>query len=114
MPIGRRLVLVAVLAAAIVGGFLPHAALSSAPSRAAEIVRSVEAPLDGTLHCFDATCGKGAPTSPAPTPGLVLAAVLGGMVAAFAVSASARRRRLRGSPLPVGVTDPLFHPPKSS
>src|SRR5580704_17933911 len=114
MPIGRRLVLATVLAAAIIGGFLPHAVPSAVPSRAAEVVGAIETPLDGPLHCFDATCGKGTPSAPAPTPGVVLAAVLGGMVIALAVSASARRRRHRMSPLPVGVTDPFFHPPKSS
>jgi hypothetical protein len=114
MPIGRRLVLVAVLAATIVGGFMPHAVLSAAPSRAAEVVRAVETPLEVPLQCLDATCGKGTPSAPTPTPGVVLAAVLGGMIAALALITSIRRRRLRGSPLPVGVTDPFFHPPKSS
>jgi hypothetical protein len=114
MPIGRRLLLVAVLAAALVAGFAPHGVVSAGSSRAAEVVRTVESPLDGPLHCFDATCGKGAPTVPAPVPGVVLAAVLGGMAIALAVSASARRRRLHAIPLPSGVTDPFFHPPKSS
>ncbi len=114
MALGRRLVLVAVLAAAIVGGMLPHAALSAVPGRTAEIVQAAEAPLAGPLHCLDATCGKGTPSALTPTPGVVLAAVLGGMVAAFALSAAATRRRLRPSPLPSGVTDPFFHPPKSS
>jgi hypothetical protein len=113
MPLGRRLLLVAVLAAALVAGFVPHGVLSAGSGRAAEVVRTVEAPLDG-LHCFDATCGKGTPTAPTPVPGVVLAAVLGGMVTALAVSASARRRRLHAAPLPAGVTDPFFHPPKSS
>jgi hypothetical protein len=114
MPIGRRLLLVAVLAAALVAGFVPHGVLSAGSGPAAEIVRTVEVPLDGPLHCFDATCGKGAPTAPTPVPGIVLVGVLGGVATALAVSASARRRRLRGIPLPVGVTDPFFHPPKSS
>ena len=83
--LGRRLVLVAVLAAAIVGGMLPHAALSAVPGRTAEIVQAAEAPLAGPLHCLDATCGKGAPSAPTPTPGVVLAAVIGGVVAAFAL-----------------------------
>jgi hypothetical protein len=114
MPIGRRLLLVAVLAAALVAGFVPHGALSGASTRATEIVRTVEAPLDWPLRCLDATCGKGAPTAPAPVPGVVLAAALGGMVTALVLSTSARRRRLRAVPLPGGVTDPFFHPPKSS
>ena len=114
MALGRRLVLVVVFAAAIVGGMLPHAALSAVPGRTAEIVQAAEVPLAGPLHCLDATCGKGAPSAPTPTPGVVLAAVIGGMVAAFALSTFATRRRLRESPLPSGVTDPFFHPPKSS
>jgi hypothetical protein len=114
MPIGRRLLLVAILAAALVAGFVPHRVVSSGPSRLAEVVGTVEAPLDGPIYCLDVNCGKGTPSAPAPVPGVVLAAVLGGMVTAFALRSLARRRRLHASPLPAGVTDPFFHPPKSS
>ena len=104
MALGRRLVLVAVLAAAIVGGMLPHAALSAVPGRTAEIVQAAEVPLAGPLHCLDATCGKGSPSAPTPTPGVVWPPSSAGWSRPSRRSPPRTRRRLRESPLPSGVT----------
>ncbi len=104
----------AIIAAAVVGGFMPHGVLVAADSSATQVARVAEVPLSGPVNCLDATCGKGSPAPAAPSPGVALVAVVAGIVAAAAAIAGARRRRGRGAPLPAGARDPLFHPPRFS
>ena len=109
-----RFFLVAIIAAAVIGGFVPHVSLSGAESTATQIVQAGESPLSVPISCFDATCGKGSPPAPAPSPGVALATVIGGL-AVFAVARSMiRRRRPQPAALPAGSRDPLFHPPQFS
>jgi hypothetical protein len=114
MSLRWRVGLVAIIAAAIVGGFMPHGVAAAAESSATTVVHAAEGPLSWTLNCADATCGKGSPAPAAPSPGIALAAVVGGMVAAAAAMAGVRRRRLQAAALPAGTRDPLFHPPRFS
>ncbi len=104
----------AIIAAAVVAGFVPHGVLSGVDASAAQLARTAEAPLSAPVNCLDATCGKGSPAPTAPSPGVALVAALAGMVAAATAVACVRRRRGRVSALPAGARDPLFHPPQFS
>ena len=114
MSLRWRVGLVAVIAAAIVGGFMPHGVLSAVDSSASQVVQVADVPLSVPVTCLDATCGKGSPAPAAPSPGVALFALVAGLVAAAAAVPAVRRRRGRGVPLPAGARDPLFHPPQFS
>jgi hypothetical protein len=106
--------LVAVVAAAVLGGLVPHAVASDAESAGANMVQTVESPLASPTSCADATCGKGSPAPGAPSPVVALVAVLGGFAVAAALVALIRRRPAEVSALPSGRRDRLFHPPQFS
>lgn len=114
MSLRWRLGLVAVIAAAVVGGVVPHSVVSATESSATAVVRMAESPLSVPGQSADATCGKGTPAPAAPSPGLVLAAVVAGAALAAAAVSSIRRRRGQAAVLPAGSPDPLFHPPQFS
>ena len=114
MSIRWRIGLVAIIAAAIVGGFLPHGVLSVTDASATQVVRALEAPLSGSVNCADATCGKGNTAPAAPSPGVALVAVVAGVLGVAAAAARIRRRRGQLLALAVGARDPLFHPPQFS
>ena len=114
MSLSWRVALVAVIAAAVVGGFMPHSVVSGTETTATAVVRVAESPLSFPGQCADATCGKGTPAPAAPSPGVVLAAVVAGAVVAAAAASSIRRRRGQAAVLPAGSPDPLFHPPQFS
>ena len=114
MSLRWRVGLVAVIAAAVVGGFMPHSVVSATESSATAVVQVAESPLSFPGQCADATCGKGTPAPAAPSPGVVLAAVVAGAVVAAAAASSIRRRRGQAAVLPAGSPDPLFHPPQFS
>ena len=114
MSLRWRIGLVAIVAAAVLGGFLPHGVPSGAATSAAEVVHLAGSPLPAPLNCLDATCGKGGPAPAAPSPGVALVAIVGGLVAIAAATASLRRRRSHAGVLPAGSRDPLFHPPQFS
>jgi hypothetical protein len=114
MSVRWRIGLVAIIAAAVVGGFLPHGALAAVDSSATQVVRAVEAPLSGSVNCADATCGKGNTAPAAPSPGTALVAVVASILGVAAAAAALRRRRGQALALPVGARDPLFHPPQFS
>jgi hypothetical protein len=114
MSIRWRIGLVVVIAAAVVGGFLPHGVVSGTDTSATQVVRAVEAPWSGSVNCADATCGKGNTAPAAPSPGLALVAVVAGALGVAAAAACMRRRHGRQMVLPVGARDPLFHPPQFS
>ena len=114
MSLTWRVGLVAIVAAAVVGGFMPHGVLVGAATGTTEAVQMAESPLSAPIGCLDVTCGKGNVTPSAPTPGVALAAVLGAAALAVFAGARMRRRRLPGVALPDGTRDPLFHPPQFS
>jgi hypothetical protein len=114
MSMRWRIGLVAIIAAAVVGGFLPHGALSVVDTSATQVVRAFEAPLSGSANCADATCGKGNTAPAAPSPGIALVGVVAGFMGVAAAAAILRRRRGQLLALPVGARDPLFHPPQFS
>jgi hypothetical protein len=114
MSIRWRIGLAAVIAAAVVGGFVPHGVLSATDASATQVLRAVEAPLSGPVNCADATCGKGNTAPAAPSPGIALVAVATGALGLAAAAACIRRRRGQHMALPTGARDPLFHPPQFS
>jgi hypothetical protein len=106
--------LVAVIAAAALGSFLPSALLTAhAPSRTMAALTAQEPSVSPT-GCFIASCGKGSPAPAAPT--LTLAAVATLAAAAVLVAARSRRigRRQFSTALPRGIALTLFHPPQFS
>ena len=109
-----RVGLVAIIAATVVGGFVPHGATSVAENSATQVMRVVEAPLSAPLNCADAICGKGSPAPAAPSLGVALAVALAGLMAAAAAVTGVHRRRGQRVTLPAGARDPLFHPPQFS
>jgi hypothetical protein len=114
MRMKSRIGLVAIIAAAVVGGFMPHGVLSAAQSSGADMVQLAEAPVAMPLMCMDVTCGKGTPALSAPTPAVALAAVVVGTAIAAVTASVVRRRRALVVALPAGARDPLFHPPQFS
>ena len=114
MGMSWRMGLVAVVAAAVLGGLVPHAA-ASAESAGAAMVQAVESPLASPTGCADASCGTGSPAPAAPSPAVALVAVLGGLAVVAAVAALIRRRPpAEVGALPSGRRDRLFHPPQFS
>ena len=109
-----RFGLVAIGAAAVVGGFVPHGVLTGARADVTEMVQVAEASVATPLHCLDATCGKESPAPTAPTPTVALAAVLAALAAVAALGATVRRHRAQTASLPSGARDPVFHPPQFS
>jgi hypothetical protein len=109
-----RLGLVAVVAAAVLGGLVPHAVASGTESAGVAMIQAVESPLGSPTTCVDATCGKGSPAPATPTPAVALVAVLGGLVLAATASALIRRRSAWAGALPSGRHVPPFHPPQFS
>ena len=114
MRVKWRLGLVAILAAVVIGGFVPHGALSGSERAATEMAQIAESPVSLPLSCTDATCGKGSPAPTAPVPAAALAAVLSGIALAATAGALIRRRHSLVAVLPAGSRDPLFHPPQFS
>ncbi len=109
-----RLGLVAVLAAAVLGGLEPHVVASSAENAGTVMVQTVESPLASPTGCADATCGKGTPSPAVPTPAVAIAGVLVGLAVLAVGAALIRRRPAWVGALPRGRRDPLFHPPQFS
>lgn len=114
MRVRWRIGLLVLAAAAVVGAFVPHAALSAAESTSTEMVQLAEAPFAPASSCTDVSCNKGSPAPAAPSPGVTLAVLIGGLAVAVVAAALVRRRQHQVAPLPAGARDPLFHPPQFS
>jgi hypothetical protein len=114
MPARWRVALAAIIAAAIVGGIMPHDSLSAAQRATTQMVQAAEAPLLSTPSCVDATCGKGSPAPSAPTALVALAGAMSVLSLAAIVASRLRRRRAALVPLPAGASTPLLRPPQFS
>jgi hypothetical protein len=114
MRVRWRIASAALVAAALLGTFVPHAALSAAESTGVQMVQLSESPVASPFGCTDVICGKGSPAPAAPSPAASLAVVLGGLALALLAASVVRRRCLQVAPLPAGARDPLFHPPQFS
>jgi hypothetical protein len=110
-----RFGLLAIIAAAVLGGNMTHGVLSGAQSAVTDMVQVAGAPVSSMpLLCMDATCGKGSPAPAAPAPALALTAVVAGLAIMAAAASAVRRRRTKAIALPAGSPDPLFRPPRFS
>jgi hypothetical protein len=105
---------VAIIAAAVIGGLMPHGVHSAGENAATEMVQIAEAPVTVPPSCLDVSCGKGTPAAPAPVLVLAFATVLTAMAVVAVVAGTIRRQRARDGALPAGSTVPLFRPPKFS
>jgi hypothetical protein len=114
MRVRWRIGVVALMAVAVIGGLVPHAALWAAESAGAQMVQLAEAPVASPSSCTDVMCGKGSPAPASPSPAIAVAVVLGGLAALVMAASAVRRRRSQVVPLPAGARDPLFHPPQFS
>ena len=115
MSLRWRIGLVAIIAAAVVGGFMPHGVLSAAGTSATQVVQVAESRCPVPLNCVDATCGKGSPAPAAPSPGVALVAVVAASwPPRLAVAGSPPPAPAQLLALPAGARDPLFHPPQFS
>jgi hypothetical protein len=114
MSLRWRWSLVVVLAAIVLGGFMPQALLSKPflpVSPAAMALQGSPTPATG---CIGTSCNKGSPAAPTPTLSIAaLAAVTGAVVQAIAGRGSRRIRSVVRS-LPRGNLLPLFRPPQFS
>lgn len=109
-----QLALAALLAVAILGGFVPHSVTSEAATMVRPAVAILEEPLSTPISCADAVCGKGSPAPSAPSAAVALVAVVGAAVLTALAVMALRHRRAHPAPLPAGVRDGLFRPPRSS
>lgn len=107
--------LVAVIAAAFVGSFVPSALLNLAtPIRDAQHAQMAEEPPTSPIGCLVTACGKGSPAAPAPVLTLASLAAVPIVVVSLIALARRRQRPLVAVALPRGVAFPLFHPPQFS
>jgi hypothetical protein len=104
--------LVVIIAAAVLGSFLPGAVSARPPERAGASLTASEQPL-ALIACFVASCNKGTPAPAAPA---LIVAALATLAATGALASGARRiRRTRlAVALPRGTMLTLFHPPQFS
>ena len=106
--------LVAIVAAAVLGGLVPHGVTSGVAAMARPAVATLEVPLSVPESCDNAVCGKGSPVPAAPAPAVALVAVAGAAAAAALAAMTVRHRRVHASRLPAGVVAGLFRPPQFS
>jgi hypothetical protein len=114
MKLRWRWSLVVVLAAMVLGGFIPQALLAGSHTPASMTVISTAGPPTFPSGCAGASCDKGAPA--APTPSLIIAALAAtvGVVVSIAARSGYRRFRSRAHALPRGTFAVLFRPPQFS
>jgi hypothetical protein len=109
---------VAVMAATVLGGFMPRALLSGGSAPAASAAPTVallaEEPPVAPSGCLDASCGKSAPTPAIPSLTVAALAAVASGVLAYAAIRLTKRLRLSAEALPRGTALILFRPPQFS
>lgn len=109
-----RWCLVVVMAATVLGGFMPRALLSDALPPAHALVVSIETAPTFPTSCLDATCGKGAPAPSTPVLTIAALAAIAGATLCAAAGLVTRRIRTVVRALPPGRAIPVFRPPQFS
>jgi len=114
MKLRWRWSLVVVLAAMVLGGFIPQALLAGSHTPASMTVISTAGPPTFPSGCAGASCDRGAPAS--PTPSLIIAALAAtvGLFVCIAAGRFTRGPRPRVPALPRGIVATLLRPPQFS
>jgi ABC-type Fe3+ transport system permease subunit len=114
MKLRWRWSLVVVLAAMVLGGFIPQALLAWSHTPASMTVISSAGPPTFPSGCAGASCDKGSPA--APTPSLIIAALAAtvGVIVSLVAGRGYRRARSGAHALPRGSFAVLFRPPQFS
>ena len=109
-----RVGLVAVVAAAVLGGLVPHAVASGSESIGVTMVQAVESPLASPDDLYRRHLRQGHADSGRAHARNCPGRRAGGLVVAATAAALIRRRPAWIGALPSGRPDPLFHPPQFS
>jgi hypothetical protein len=112
MALRWRWILVAVMAATVLGGILPQALLSRTQAPAEMTVLAATGPPTFPSGCAGASCARSAPASPTPILTIAGAAVLAAVVLTASGRGISRRIRSGAHGLPRGTTMVLFRPPQ--
>jgi hypothetical protein len=114
MSLRTRLSMVVVLAAIVLGGFMPQALLTGTYAAPGQMAIARVGPPTFPSGCAGTACSKGAPS--VPTPVLTIAALAGMMGVLLELSGGGLSRRIRtlAHRLPRGAVSSLFHPPQFS
>jgi hypothetical protein len=114
MSLRWRLSLVVVLAAIVLGGFMPQALLGKPFLPVSPAAMALQGEPTAPSSCTGVSCNKGSPGAPTPTLTIAALAAMTGVL----VQASGGRiwRRLRSlvHSLPRGTVPSLFRPPQFS
>jgi hypothetical protein len=114
MSLKWRWCLVVVMAATVLGGFMPRTLLSDSVPPARALVASTEGVPAFPVGCLDATCGKGAPTPSAPVLTIAALAAIAAVMLSAGAGPMSRRFRSAVRALPSGRTAGVFRPPQFS
>ncbi len=114
MSLRARLSMVVVLAAIVLGGFMPQALLTGTYAAPGQMAVARAGPPTFPSGCAGTSCNKSAPV--VPTPVLTIAALAGMVGVLLRASGGGLSRRIRtlARRLPRGVAASLFHPPQFS
>jgi hypothetical protein len=114
MSLRWRWSLVVVLAAVVLGGFMPQSVLTGAHAAPVQVAIARTGPPTFPSGCAGTSCGKSAPVAPIPVLTIAALAAMAGTVLKMSRTDWCRRIRTLGRRLPRGTISSLFHPPQFS
>jgi hypothetical protein len=114
MSVRWRLSLVVVLAAVVLGGFMPQALLSKPFLPVSPTALATEGTPTAPSGCTGVSCNKGSPGAPTPSLTIAALAAMTGVVLQAAGGRASRRIRSLVRSLPRGTVPFLFRPPQFS
>jgi ABC-type Fe3+ transport system permease subunit len=114
MSLRWRWSVVVVLAAIVLGGFVPQALLSRPFLPVGATAMAAQSAPSAPSGCTGVICNKSSPGTPTPTLTIAALAAVGGMVVGVVGGRLSRRIRSLVRALPRGTTPFLFRPPQFS
>jgi hypothetical protein len=114
MSLRWRWSLVVVLAAVVLGGFMPQSLLSDAHAAPGQATIARAGPPTFPSGCTGTSCSKSAPVAPVPVLTIAGLAGLAAVILKAPGAGFSRRMRTFASRLPSGAVTSLFHPPQFS
>jgi hypothetical protein len=114
MSLLRRWSLVVILAAIVLGGFMPQALLSKPFLPVGPVAMADQGEPTVPSNCTGVSCNKGSPAAPTPTLTLAALAALTGVLVHASGGGIWRRIRSLAHSLPRGTVPSLFRPPQFS